>query len=1222
MQRSNINGQNSNYDSGSDEEVLESGLYCDFGPRPSARSTGDEQPAVAESAYSASSLGGIFNADASKLEQEIGVVGEALRRGSYNLFQFIRGGNRSGSPTLKADYVDTDLDDRSCFSEGFVSHQEKPANMETQTTASKPKRVGGKPRPRRGSHMMPEGYSTGARAPAPGATQPMETDQAPISMKPASYRMPRAVPPKSAGDGDPPTPPVENPTPPTTTRVKSIKPRRRRGSDAMPQSAGGQRLPTSAELMAQKATATNDHPTATSSTTEPSNNPIAATVKNTSSKPRRRRGSDAMPIGGGQKLPTSAELMAQKAMTTNNTTNVATSSPQTADSSPAPTTMKVKSNKPRRRRGSHMMPEGGAKAVASAPQDQTAVSPLNDDYRAPVAVSTHMAAGTTKSNRSKYVPPPSSSDDNDAKMEEVPVVIKTSKTRGPRRGSHMMPEGGMQKLSVTPQQNVTHQKAVPTPMEVSEGVEPTDYPDNSSGDYGPSPSKPAGHIRARRRGSVVKSMMGVEKDVDGDGEHVAQASLATQSISPEQIDQKMVTSANDDIDMMAVDNQYLPQRRASQGPEEADSVAHKKQMLTQKEDEENKSKNGAADTLAPGSVNSGKRIRRKKDIGRKAIRSMAGELDYVHKVIPKSNEAKELIYDAIKPNILFRACSVEELIDLVDAFEPKYVGKGSIVIQEGDEGDHFYVLERGGVDVYEKDLHKCSLYSGVAFGEIALLYGCPRSASILAKYDCKLWVIDRRAFRGITAQHKRRRLELKLEFLKKVKIHDKVLGEILKPSEIHSMALATKIEKFRRGSPIVRQGERGDAFYMIEEGSVDVFIEAKGKDPVVTLKKGQFFGEKALLSSDVRTATCIAATDVKCMLLMREDFVLMLGDLQDLLDRSYVARDEALRAEHDALMLKSTHPTTLRFDMNDFDIKRTLGVGAFGFVKLVRWKHAPSGNEDKFYALKCVSKQKIEQHKQQIKIKNEEDIMKEMVHPFIARCYSVMEDERGKYFLMEALCGGELCELLYHETQFSEGWSMFYSASVLTAFGHMHERKVAYRDLKPENLVLDEKGFVKIVDFGLAKKITSGQTYTFCGTPDYLAPEVILNEGYDWAVDYWGLGVLIYEMTAGVAPFYAESPMETYEKVLSGHVHIPAHFSRSCANLIKKLLHTSQSKRLGRTVGGATTVMSHPWFTGFDWDALVNQKMRTPYLPEVRDPDDNSNAMDESESEGFATAFF
>ncbi len=147
--------------------------------------------------------------------------------------------------------------------------------------------------------------------------------------------------------------------------------------------------------------------------------------------------------------------------------------------------------------------------------------------------------------------------------------------------------------------------------------------------------------------------------------------------------------------------------------------------------------------------------------------------------------------------------------------------------------------------------------------------------------------------------------------------------------------------------------------------------------------------------------------------------------------------------------------------MNDFDIKRTLGVGAFGFVKLVRWKHAPSGNEDKFYALKCVSKQKIEQHKQQIKIKNEEEIMKEMVHPFIARCYSVMEDERGKYFLMEALCGGELCELLYHETQFSEGWSMFYSASVLTAFGHMHERKVCRNLLSVGVLLLQSILFLQ-----------------------------------------------------------------------------------------------------------------------------------------------------------------
>lgn len=230
--------------------------------------------------------------------------------------------------------------------------------------------------------------------------------------------------------------------------------------------------------------------------------------------------------------------------------------------------------------------------------------------------------------------------------------------------------------------------------------------------------------------------------------------------------------------------------------------------------------------------------------------------------------------------------------------------------------------------------------------------------------------------------------------------------------------------------------------------------------------------------------------------------------------------------------LKILTPTsTKRFEKSDFDIKRTLGVGAYGFVKLVRWNRAPPNQSEVLYALKCVSKQKIEERKQHHKIKREEDIMKSLVHPFIARCYNVMEDVKGKYFLMEALCGGELCELLYYEGKFSEDWSMFYSASVLAAFAHMHERKVAYRDLKPENLVLDDAGYVKIVDFGLAKVINNGQTYTFCGTPDYLAPEVILSEGHDWGVDYWGLGVLIYEMTEGSAPFYAENPMDVSKRV-------------------------------------------------------------------------------------------
>ena len=154
---------------------------------------------------------------------------------------------------------------------------------------------------------------------------------------------------------------------------------------------------------------------------------------------------------------------------------------------------------------------------------------------------------------------------------------------------------------------------------------------------------------------------------------------------------------------------------------------------------------------------------------------------------------------------------------------------------------------------------------------------------------------------------------------------------------------------------------------------------------------------------------------------------------------------------------------------------------------------------------------------------------------------------------------------------------------------------------------MDADGYLKVVDFGLAKKLEGGKTWTLCGTPDYLAPEVILNEGHDWAVDYWALGVLIYEMTAGTPPFYAEDPMEVYEKILSGHVSIPSHFSRGLGELVKKLLKTYQSKRLGRTKGGASSVMKQKWFSGFDWNSLLARELKVPLKPDVKDLEDASN---------------
>ena len=615
---------------------------------------------------------------------------------------------------------------------------------------------------------------------------------------------------------------------------------------------------------------------------------------------------------------------------------------------------------------------------------------------------------------------------------------------------------------------------------------------------------------------------------------------------------------------------------------------------------------------------------RKKE-ARAAVVARGSDLTYVKKTIPKSDQVRNLIYHSIKRNMLFRTCSEEELQDIIDAFDTAHFKADSVVIQQGDAGDTFYVVEEGQLDIMVSiaDVNKdtgasstreCQVGApylpGSSFGELALMYGSPRAATIRAKTDCALWSLDRNAFKCITGSYKKKREGIILDTIRKVKIGDQVLGEVLDSSAVDAMALATQSDEFRKGDVIIRQGETGDAFYIIESGTIDVFISDQGTEPVARLTSGQFFGEKALLSEDVRQATCIAATDAKCLTLTREDFVQMLGNLQDLLKAS----DKRLTiapATEDKVAKKSQEAiAAAKFELDDFDIRNTLGVGAFGRVKLVKVKPGKilkNGNPDQMYALKCLSKRVIVDNGLQDHVVNERKIMSELNHPFILTFHGAMQDDQNVYFLLEILLGGELFRTLRGEGQFPESWSRFYAASVILAFCQIHSKQIAYRDLKPENLVMDAQGYLKIVDFGLAKKLGKGKTWTLCGTPDYLAPEVILNEGHDWAVDYWGLGVLIYEMTAGTPPFYAENPMEVYEKILSGEVHIPSQFSRGIGELIKKLLKISQSKRLGRTQGGASSVMKQKWFSGFDWHSLLARELAVPFKPDLKDMEDLRN---------------
>lgn len=236
---------------------------------------------------------------------------------------------------------------------------------------------------------------------------------------------------------------------------------------------------------------------------------------------------------------------------------------------------------------------------------------------------------------------------------------------------------------------------------------------------------------------------------------------------------------------------------------------------------------------------------------------------------------------------------------------------------------------------------------------------------------------------------------------------------------------------------------------------------------------------------------------VVCYVMTRDDFNRVLGNLQDILDGNVTKKRTGRKS---LLGLKKM----VSYQLEDLETLNVLGQGAFGKVKLVKAK-----DTGEFYALKAQGKKFIIDNGQKQYILNELKLMQELKHPNILVLNCAMQDSRYIYFLLDLLPGGELMNLLEKKGRLPEEWVRFYSASVILAYTEFHAHNVAYRDLKPENMVLDAQGYCVLVDLGLAKKLDGGPTYTFCGTPDYIAPELIRGTGYNWAVDYWALGVLL-----------------------------------------------------------------------------------------------------------------
>eukprot|EP00931_Biecheleriopsis_adriatica_P054256 TRINITY_DN3190_c1_g1_i5.p1 TRINITY_DN3190_c1_g1~~TRINITY_DN3190_c1_g1_i5.p1 ORF type:complete len:796 (+),score=181.68 TRINITY_DN3190_c1_g1_i5:75-2462(+) len=579
---------------------------------------------------------------------------------------------------------------------------------------------------------------------------------------------------------------------------------------------------------------------------------------------------------------------------------------------------------------------------------------------------------------------------------------------------------------------------------------------------------------------------------------------------------------------------------------------------------------------------------------------------------PKTAEECALMEQTIRSNqniqmmVKLDTPRVKELVNLAWKEE---VEAGTEIIKEGDvTADYFYMCKSGKFEVFMSQKGKPALVqtitAGGSFGELALLYSAPRAATVKAKKKSLVWVIDRKSFKEIIMKVSDEKIQKYVKYLDKVEVLSPLLA-----AEKRQVAQALLEMHYQKKEVIIKQGDVGLCFYILFEGEVSVTVDGTEKTKLqANEERGQvqIFGERALLNNEPRAATItVRSKSAKVLVLDKDSFDQLLGPLENLGKRD--GSQDVPTKEAVAAPVRRTWATlSYRQPILKNDLERVglLGVGGFGKVEL--WEHKHSGNT---YAMKGISKGWIVKTGMQHSIISEKNILSMTKSAFIIRLYETYTCKEFLYFLMEPALGGEIFSI-YHKKNFygSEKHARFYSAGVIMAFEHLHTRHIIYRDLKPENLLLCEKGHLKLTDMGLAKFVI-GKTHTTCGTPEYFAPEVIMSSGQTQAVDWWTLGVLLFELMTASVPFEAATPFQIYAKVKQGidTVKFPPKLPKHFEGLVKALCQKEPADRLPMRANGVQNLKTHAWFKGLDWGKFAALELGAPFVPEVKSKKDLNN---------------
>lgn len=283
--------------------------------------------------------------------------------------------------------------------------------------------------------------------------------------------------------------------------------------------------------------------------------------------------------------------------------------------------------------------------------------------------------------------------------------------------------------------------------------------------------------------------------------------------------------------------------------------------------------------------------------------------------------------------------------------------------------------------------------------------------------------------------------------------------------------------------------------------------------------------------------------------------------------------------------------------ISDFLIVRKLGSGSFGKVILAQFKR-----EDTLYAIKVIDKRAVIKGNHFQYVHNEKRVLQSLNFPFVVYLKYFFVDFNFLYFVMPYIPGGDFYDYLQEHKPLSESLARFYVSQLVLALEYLHFLELIHRDIKPENIMLDALGYIKLADFGQCTRCSgTDKAWTHTGTPEYMAPEIIKGLGYDFGVDWWALGVMLYEMCAGHRPFRSTSANKIYQMILHMKCEMPDTFSKTLQSVVKMLMTPSPDKRLGSVdKHGATGVKQHPWFKYTDWLKVLNRALPAPFLPTLQ----------------------